>query len=46
MQAGILGILAAESAFGIFGDTLEHYSFAVTLIFVLISIEGICGGLA
>jgi battenin len=46
IQAGILGTLAAESSFGIFGDTLEHYSFAVTLIFVLISIEGICGGLA
>ncbi len=44
VQGFILTILAFESAVGIFGDENEGMSFA--LVFLLISIEGICGGLA
>lgn len=43
VQAFILTILACESAFGLFGDAA---AVAVPLIFLLISAEGICGGLA
>ncbi|GJE93453.1 batten's disease protein Cln3 [Phanerochaete sordida] len=44
VQAGILTILAVESAAGIFGDDSEALSFS--LVFLLISLEGFCGGLA
>ncbi|KAH8102175.1 batten's disease protein Cln3 [Cristinia sonorae] len=44
IQAVILTILMYESAVGIFGDGSEGLSFA--LVFFLISLEGICGGLA
>ena len=44
VQALILTILAIESAAGIFGDDSEGLSFS--LVFLLISIEGFCGGLA
>ncbi|THH28989.1 hypothetical protein EUX98_g5197 [Antrodiella citrinella] len=44
VQAVILTILIIESAVGIFGDENEGLSF--TLVFLLISLEGICGGLA
>ncbi|KAI0765947.1 batten's disease protein Cln3 [Trametes elegans] len=46
VQGVILSILAYESAVGIFGDsdTREGWSFA--LVFSLITVEGICGGLA
>jgi len=44
VQAVILTILITESAVGIFGDTSEGLS--ITLVFLLISLEGICGGLA
>ena len=44
LQGFILTTLAFESAVGIFGDEHEGLSFA--LVFLLISIEGICGGLA
>jgi battenin len=40
----ILLTLVYESAVGIFGDSSEGASFF--LVFLLISIEGICGGLA
>jgi battenin len=44
VQGAILFILAIESAVGIFGDDSEGLSFS--LVFLLISIEGFCGGLA
>ncbi|TFK80381.1 batten's disease protein Cln3 [Polyporus arcularius HHB13444] len=44
VQGFILTILAFESAVGILGDENEGMSFA--FVFLLISIEGICGGLA
>ncbi|TBU45319.1 batten's disease protein Cln3 [Dichomitus squalens] len=44
VQGFILTTLAFESAVGIFGDEHEGLSFA--LVFLLISVEGICGGLA
>ncbi|KAI1792781.1 batten's disease protein Cln3 [Ganoderma leucocontextum] len=44
LQGIILTILAFESAVGIFSDADEGASFA--FVFLLISIEGICGGLA
>ncbi|KAI0375973.1 batten's disease protein Cln3 [Pilatotrama ljubarskyi] len=44
VQGVILSTLAYESAVGIFGDANEGWSFAV--VFLLIAIEGICGGLA
>ncbi|PPQ92197.1 hypothetical protein CVT25_008971 [Psilocybe cyanescens] len=44
IQFGILLILAYESAVGFFGD--ERESMSVFLVFMLISLEGICGGLA
>ena len=44
LQGVILTTLAVESAVGIFGDANEGASFA--FVFLLISIEGICGGLA
>ncbi|RDX52007.1 batten's disease protein Cln3 [Lentinus brumalis] len=44
VQGFILTILAFESAVGIFGDENEGMSFA--FVFLLVSIEGICGGLA
>ncbi|KAI0752633.1 batten's disease protein Cln3 [Daedaleopsis nitida] len=44
VQGFILTTLAVESAVGFFGDEHEGLSFAFA--FLLISIEGICGGLA
>jgi len=44
IQLIILFTLAYESAIGIFGDSSEGTSFF--LVFLLVSIEGICGGLA
>ncbi|KIK97940.1 hypothetical protein PAXRUDRAFT_824409 [Paxillus rubicundulus Ve08.2h10] len=44
VQFVILVILAFESAAGIFPEDREGSS--ITLVFILISIEGICGGLA
>ena len=44
IQFAILLTLGYESAIGIFGDSSEGASFF--LIFLLVSIEGICGGLA
>ena len=44
VQLVILLTLVYESAIGIFGDSAEGASFL--LIFLLVSIEGICGGLA
>ncbi|GBE89783.1 batten's disease protein Cln3 [Sparassis latifolia] len=44
LQAIVLSTLTFESAVGIFGDQSEGLSFF--LVFFLISIEGICGGLA
>ena len=44
VQGFILATLAVESAVGIFGDDHEGISFA--FVFLLVSIEGICGGLA
>ncbi|KIK07105.1 hypothetical protein K443DRAFT_87885, partial [Laccaria amethystina LaAM-08-1] len=44
IQAIILLILTYESAVGFFDDNDEVWS--VFLVFVLISLEGICGGLA
>ncbi|OBZ77115.1 Protein BTN1 [Grifola frondosa] len=44
VQAVVLSTLLFESAVGIFGDTSEGLSFS--FVFLLISIEGICGGLA
>ncbi|KAK7682670.1 hypothetical protein QCA50_014053 [Cerrena zonata] len=44
LQAAVLTVLALESALGIFDGTSQGFSF--TLVFLLISIEGICGGLA
>jgi len=41
VQAGILLTLIYESAYGLFPQTM-----AIPVIFLLISIEGICGGLA
>jgi len=43
-QLVILLILAQESVVGIFGDNSEGASFF--LVFLLVTIEGICGGLA
>ncbi|KAI0353972.1 batten's disease protein Cln3 [Trametes cingulata] len=44
VQGVILSTLAYESAVGIFGDANEGWSFA--FVFLLIAVEGICGGLA
>lgn len=44
VQLVILLTLVYESAVGIFGDSSEGASFF--LVFLLVSIEGICGGLA
>ncbi|OSX56866.1 hypothetical protein POSPLADRAFT_1158655, partial [Postia placenta MAD-698-R-SB12] len=44
VQAAVLGTLALESAAGILGGAREGASFA--LVFALIAVEGICGGLA
>jgi len=44
VQLVILSTLVYESAIGIFGDSSEGVSFF--LVFLLVSIEGICGGLA
>ncbi|KIP10785.1 hypothetical protein PHLGIDRAFT_115138 [Phlebiopsis gigantea 11061_1 CR5-6] len=44
LQAVILFIVVIESAVGIFGDDSEALSFS--LVFLLISLEGFCGGLA
>ncbi|KAL1948617.1 hypothetical protein VTO73DRAFT_10423 [Trametes versicolor] len=44
IQGAILCTLAFESAVGIFGDAHEGVSFA--LVFLLICVEGVCGGLA
>ncbi|KAI6020128.1 hypothetical protein PISMIDRAFT_206038 [Pisolithus microcarpus 441] len=43
-QLAILITLACESAFGIFSE--DHEGRSIAFVFVLISIEGICGGLA
>ncbi|KAI0703054.1 batten's disease protein Cln3 [Cytidiella melzeri] len=43
-QALILALLAIESGVGIFSEDSQALSF--TFVFLLISIEGICGGLA
>ncbi|KZV95981.1 batten's disease protein Cln3 [Exidia glandulosa HHB12029] len=45
VQAFILAILALESGLGLFADNSD-VSIPLFLIFVLISAEGICGGLA
>lgn len=44
IQAAILTTLTFEAALGLFGDDHEGLSFG--FVFLLISIEGICGGLA
>lgn len=44
VQLVILLTLVYESAIGIFGDSSEGASFS--LVFLLVSIEGVCGGLA
>ncbi|KAI0791520.1 batten's disease protein Cln3 [Irpex lacteus] len=44
VQAFILTLLAIESAVGIFNENSQGLSFS--FVFLLISIEGICGGLA
>ncbi|PSR75711.1 hypothetical protein PHLCEN_2v9002 [Hermanssonia centrifuga] len=44
VQAIVVTILATESAVGIFSEESEGLSF--TLVFLMISIEGFCGGLA
>jgi len=44
IQAMILLVLMYESAVGLFDDGDEVWS--VFLVFILISLEGICGGLA
>ncbi|KAF9563812.1 batten's disease protein Cln3 [Agrocybe pediades] len=44
VQFGILLTLTYESAFGFFGE--ERESMNVFFVFLLISLEGICGGLA
>ncbi|CAL1709988.1 unnamed protein product [Somion occarium] len=44
LQAAVLMILTLESALGIFDHKSQGLSF--TFVFLLISIEGICGGLA
>ena len=44
VQALILLILTLESALGLFGDDAAGYN--IGIVFALISIEGICGGLA
>ncbi|KAI6015037.1 batten's disease protein Cln3 [Pisolithus orientalis] len=44
VQLAILITLAYESAFGIFSEDYEGHSIA--FVFVLVSMEGICGGLA
>ncbi|THV05698.1 batten's disease protein Cln3 [Dendrothele bispora CBS 962.96] len=44
VQGFILVALATESSMGFFGDEMEGAS--ITLVFLLISLEGICGGLA
>ncbi|KAH7107062.1 batten's disease protein Cln3 [Auriculariales sp. MPI-PUGE-AT-0066] len=48
VQAVVLGLLAVESAVGIFSgaDDSRSARVAIPLVFLLISIEGICGGLA
>ena len=44
IQLVILLTLVCESAIGIFGDSSEGASFF--LVFFLVSVEGVCGGLA
>ncbi|KAI6018333.1 batten's disease protein Cln3 [Pisolithus marmoratus] len=44
VQLAILITLAYESAFGIFSE--DHEGRSIAFVFVLVSIEGICGGLA
>jgi battenin len=44
VQAIVLGLLSLEAACGFFGD--DHESLSVFMVFLLISLEGICGGLA
>ncbi|KAF8639182.1 hypothetical protein AX17_001668 [Amanita inopinata Kibby_2008] len=44
IQAGILVALALESAIGFYSSEAENFSIA--MVFILISLEGICGGLA
>lgn len=44
VQAVILVVVVTEAAVGIFGDDSEALSFS--LVFLLISLEGFCGGLA
>lgn len=44
VQLVILFTLAYESAVGIFAE--DHEGRSIIFVFILISIEGICGGLA
>lgn len=44
MQAVIFSLLILESAYGFFSSESEAIS--VFFVFTLISIEGVCGGLA
>lgn len=44
LQTVILTMLAIESGVGIFSEDSQALSFS--FVFLLISIEGICGGLA
>ncbi|KAH9929970.1 batten's disease protein Cln3 [Amylocystis lapponica] len=44
IQAAVLTVLAIESAVGFFGEQSEGLS--IFFVFLLISLEGICGGLA
>lgn len=46
VQACILVLLALESAIGLFGGESTDVSVPLLLIFMLVSAEGICGGLA
>ncbi|KAF9011963.1 batten's disease protein Cln3 [Cyathus striatus] len=46
VQAGILLALGYESAFGLFNAEQEAKGASILLVFVLVSLEGICGGLA
>lgn len=49
LQAGILLILMFESAVGIFPSgpgTADSEAWSITIVFLLISLEGICGGSA
>ncbi|KAJ8463342.1 hypothetical protein ONZ51_g10318 [Trametes cubensis] len=46
VQGVILSTLAFESAVGIFGDSDAREGWSFAFVFLLIAIEGICGGLA